>query len=138
MAGRSMSRNLAKQVCAGWASRTSIFIISIASIPKYPSKRPSAPWPNWYRRARFATSDSPKPAQKRCSPAQLALAWLLARGEDIVPIAGTKRRSYLEQNLGALQVKLTAADLSRLDRAAPPGAAAGARYPQEAMQRVNI
>jgi len=77
-------------------------------------------------------------AQKRCSPAQLALAWLLARGEDIVPIAGTKRRSYLEQNLGALQVKLTAADLSRLDRAAPLGAAAGARYPQEAMQRVNI
>jgi len=77
-------------------------------------------------------------AEKRCSPAQLALAWLLARGEDIVPIAGTKRRSYLEQNLGALQVKLTPADLSRLDRAAPPGATAGARYPQEAMQRVNI
>jgi aryl-alcohol dehydrogenase-like predicted oxidoreductase len=77
-------------------------------------------------------------AEKRCEPAQLALAWLLARGEEIVPIAGTKRRSYLEQNVGALQVKLTAADLSRLDRAAPPGATAGARYPQEAMQRVNI
>jgi len=77
-------------------------------------------------------------AEKRCSPAQVALAWLLARGEDIVPIAGTKRRSYLEQNVGALQVRLTAADLSRLDRAAPAGATAGARYPQEAMQRVNI
>jgi aryl-alcohol dehydrogenase-like predicted oxidoreductase len=77
-------------------------------------------------------------AEKRCSPAQLALAWLLARGEDIVPIAGTKRRSYLEQNAGAPQVRLTAADLSRLDRAAPPGVAAGARYAQEAMQRVNI
>ena len=77
-------------------------------------------------------------AEKRCSAAQLALAWLLARGDDIVPIAGTKRRSYLEQNLGAVQVKLSANDLSRLDRAAPRGAAAGARYPQEAMQRVNI
>ncbi len=77
-------------------------------------------------------------AEKRCSPAQLALAWLLARGQDIVPIAGTKRRSYLEQNVGAVQVSLTAADLSRLDRAAPPGATAGARYAQEAMQRVNI
>jgi aryl-alcohol dehydrogenase-like predicted oxidoreductase len=76
--------------------------------------------------------------EKGCSPAQLALAWVLARGEDIVPIPGTKRRSYLEQNAGALQVKLTAADLSRLDRAAPPGATAGARYPQQAMQRVNI
>jgi aryl-alcohol dehydrogenase-like predicted oxidoreductase len=77
-------------------------------------------------------------AEKRCSAAQLALAWLLARGDDIVPIAGTKRRSYLEQNLGAVQVKLSANDLSRLDRAAPRGAASGARYPQEAMQRVNI
>lgn len=77
-------------------------------------------------------------AEKRCSPAQLALAWLLARGQDIVPIAGTKRRSYLEQNVGAVQVSLTAADLSRLDRTAPAGATAGARYAQEAMQRVNI
>jgi aryl-alcohol dehydrogenase-like predicted oxidoreductase len=77
-------------------------------------------------------------AEKRCSAAQLALAWLLARGDDIVPIAGTKRRSYLEQNVGAVQVKLSANDLSRLDRAAPRGAASGARYPQEAMQRVNI
>lgn len=77
-------------------------------------------------------------AEKRCSPAQLALAWLLARGQEIVPIAGTKRRSYLEQNAGAVQVSLTGADLSRLDRTAPPGATAGARYAQEAMQRVNI
>ena len=77
-------------------------------------------------------------AEKRCSTAQLALAWLLARGDDIVPIAGTKRRSYLEQNVGAVEVKLSANDLSRLDRAAPRGAASGARYPQEAMQRVNI
>jgi aryl-alcohol dehydrogenase-like predicted oxidoreductase len=77
-------------------------------------------------------------AEKRCAPAQLALAWLLTRGEDVVPIAGTKRRSYLEENIGALRITLTPADLERLDRAAPPGVASGARYPQEAMQRVNI
>jgi aryl-alcohol dehydrogenase-like predicted oxidoreductase len=77
-------------------------------------------------------------AEKHCTAAQLALAWLLARGDDIVPIAGTKRRIYLEQNAGALEIKLTQADFTRLDRVAPPGATAGARYPQEAMQRVNI
>lgn len=77
-------------------------------------------------------------AEKRCTPAQLALAWLLARSEEIVPIAGTKRRTYLEQNAGAVQVKLTAADLARLDQIAPRGATAGARYPEAAMQRVNI
>jgi len=77
-------------------------------------------------------------AEKGCTPAQLALAWLLAQGEDIVPIAGTKRRSYLEQNIGALQVTLTASDLARLDQIAPRGVTAGARYPEHAMQRVNI
>lgn len=77
-------------------------------------------------------------AEKDCTPAQLALAWLLARGEEIVPIAGTKRRTYLEQNIGALEVKLTQTDLARLDRIAPLGVTAGARYPQEAMQRVNV
>lgn len=77
-------------------------------------------------------------AEKHCSAAELALAWVLARGDDIVPIAGTKRRTYLEQNVGALRMELTPADLSRLDRVAPPGATAGARYPQEAMRRVNI
>src|SRR5437879_8986976 len=68
--------------------------------------------------------------EKRCSAAQLALAWLLARGDDVVPIAGTKRRSYLEQNVGALQVSLTVTDLSRLELPAPPGATAAARTPQ--------
>lgn len=77
-------------------------------------------------------------AEKSCTPAQLALAWLLARGQEIVPIAGTKRRTYLEENIGAVEVKLTRADLARLDRIAPPGVTAGARYPQEAMQRVNV
>jgi len=76
--------------------------------------------------------------EKGCTPAQLALAWLLARGQDIVPIAGTKRRGYIEQNIGAVRVQLTAIDLARLERAAPRGATAGARYAPEAMKRVNI
>jgi aryl-alcohol dehydrogenase-like predicted oxidoreductase len=67
-------------------------------------------------------------AQKGASPGQLALAWVLAQGEDVVPIPGTKRRSYLEENVGALDVELTADDLARLDAIAPPGAAAGTRY----------
>ena len=67
--------------------------------------------------------------QKGCTPAQLALAWLLAQGAHIVPIPGTKKRQRLQENLGALDVDLTAADLDRLDELAPAGATAGARYP---------
>ena len=74
-------------------------------------------------------------AEKRCRPSQLALAWVLARGEDIVPIPGTKRVKYLEENVGALDVRLTPDDLARIDAVMPPGAAAGLRYP-EAMMRV--
>jgi aryl-alcohol dehydrogenase-like predicted oxidoreductase len=77
-------------------------------------------------------------AEKNCTPAQLALAWVLAQGEDIVPIPGTKRRTYLDQNLGALDVKLTAADLQRIDEVAPRGAAVGARYPEEYMDRLGV
>jgi len=75
--------------------------------------------------------------RKQCTPAQLALAWVLAQGEDIVPIPGTKRRAYLEENVAALGVNLTRADLAELDAAAPRGAAAGQRYPESAMQAVN-
>ena len=75
--------------------------------------------------------------EKGCTATQLALAWVLAQGGDIVPIPGTKRRSYLEQNVGALHVELTAEDLARIDRAFPPGAAAGMRYPEAAMKAVN-
>jgi aryl-alcohol dehydrogenase-like predicted oxidoreductase len=75
--------------------------------------------------------------QKRCTPAQLALAWVLAQGEDIVPIPGTKRRKYLEENLGALNVTLTQEDLRKLDEIAPKGAAAGERYPANMMAIVN-
>jgi aryl-alcohol dehydrogenase-like predicted oxidoreductase len=68
-------------------------------------------------------------SEKGCTPAQLALAWVLAQGEHIVPIPGTKRRKYLEENAGALEVQLTAADLARIDAAVPRGAASGPRYP---------
>ncbi|KRE78268.1 aldo/keto reductase [Arthrobacter sp. Soil763] len=67
--------------------------------------------------------------EKGCTPAQLALAWLLAQGEHIVPIPGTKKRERLRENLGAVDVDLTPSDLARLDELAPAGAAAGARYP---------
>ena len=76
-------------------------------------------------------------ADKGCTPAQLALAWVLAQGEDIVPIPGTKRRSYLEDNLGALDVALDDADLARIDRVMPHGAASGDRYPPATMAAVN-
>jgi aryl-alcohol dehydrogenase-like predicted oxidoreductase len=74
-------------------------------------------------------------AEKRCRPSQLALAWVLAQGDDIVPIPGTKRVAYLEENVGALDVRLTRDDLARIAAVMPPGAAAGLRYP-EAMMRV--
>ena len=75
--------------------------------------------------------------EKGCTAAQLALAWVLAQGRDVVPIPGTKRRKYLEDNLGALDVRLSAADLGRIDEVAPAGAAAGLRYPEFMMAFVN-
>jgi aryl-alcohol dehydrogenase-like predicted oxidoreductase len=75
--------------------------------------------------------------EKGCTPSQLALAWLLAQGEDIVPIPGTKRRRYLEENVGAVAVKLSAKDLRRIDEVAPKGAAAGARYAEGGMRTIN-
>jgi aryl-alcohol dehydrogenase-like predicted oxidoreductase len=76
--------------------------------------------------------------EKGCAPSQLALAWVLAQGDDIVPIPGTKRRRYLEENVGALDVRLTADDLARIDRIVPPGAAAGTRYPEPGMKMVGL
>ncbi len=76
-------------------------------------------------------------SEKDCAPSQLALAWVLAQGNDIVPIPGTKRRKYLEENVGALDVKLTAADLARIDRVIPPGAASGERYAPHALRAVS-
>jgi len=72
--------------------------------------------------------------KKRCTPGQLALAWLLAQGDDIVPIPGTKHRTYIEENVGALNVTLSGAELEELDEV---GSAAGARYPEGGMRTVN-
>ena len=74
----------------------------------------------------------------RCTPAQVALAWLLAQGRDVVPIPGTKRRSYLEQNAAAADIKLAADEVRLLSQAFPPGAAAGTRYPEKQMKTVGI
>jgi aryl-alcohol dehydrogenase-like predicted oxidoreductase len=76
-------------------------------------------------------------ASKRCTASQLALAWVLAQGTNIVPIPGTKRRKYLEENVGALDVKLTPADLKQIEEASPKGAVAGQRYPEEMMRMVG-
>jgi aryl-alcohol dehydrogenase-like predicted oxidoreductase len=75
---------------------------------------------------------------KGITAAQLALAWLLAQGKDVVPIPGTRRRARLEENVAAAAVMLTPAELARLDEAAPPGAAAGTRYPEAGMRSVGI
>ena len=75
--------------------------------------------------------------EKGCTPGQLALAWLLARAPDIVPIPGTKKRSYLEENARAAEVALTTEDLRRIDAVAPLGVAAGPRYPAQAMHTIN-
>jgi aryl-alcohol dehydrogenase-like predicted oxidoreductase len=75
--------------------------------------------------------------EKKCTTAQLALAWVMAQGEDIVPIPGTKRRKYLQENVGALNVSLTSEDLARVDEVAPRGAFASLRYPESMMAAVN-
>ncbi|HEY1199227.1 MAG TPA: aldo/keto reductase [Thermoplasmata archaeon] len=75
--------------------------------------------------------------EKGCTPAQLALAWLLAQGDDIVPIPGTKRRKYLEENATAVEVALSASDLARIETAIPKGAAAGDRYSPESFALIE-
>ena len=75
--------------------------------------------------------------RKKCTPAQAALAWVLAQGNDIVPIPGTKRRSYLEENIAAVSITFTTEELRRIGDAIPAGAAAGTRYPERSMGAVN-
>jgi aryl-alcohol dehydrogenase-like predicted oxidoreductase len=77
-------------------------------------------------------------AERRATAAQLALAWVLAQGKDIAPIPGTKRRKYLEENVGALAIHLTPDDLRRIDEVAPRDVAAGGRYPENMMHMVNV
>jgi aryl-alcohol dehydrogenase-like predicted oxidoreductase len=76
--------------------------------------------------------------EKRCTPAQLVLAWLLAQGKDIVAIPGTKRKARVDENIGALAVRLSQEDIQRISDAAPLGAGAGTRYPADAMKRVYL
>jgi aryl-alcohol dehydrogenase-like predicted oxidoreductase len=90
---------------------------------------------NFQRNLDLVSQVSEIAAEKRCTPAQLALAWVLAQGQDIVPIPGTKRRKYLRENVDALDVMLNADDLERIDELAPKDVAAGSRYP-EAMMRL--
>jgi aryl-alcohol dehydrogenase-like predicted oxidoreductase len=77
-------------------------------------------------------------AEKGCKASQLALAWVLAQGEEIVPIPGTTRRAHLEENLAALEIELSPQDLARLNETLPKGAAAGERYPERALKVVNL
>jgi len=76
--------------------------------------------------------------QKNCTPSQLALAWVLAQGEDIIPIPGTKRVKYLEENVGALDVKLSADDQAQIEKFLPEGAVAGERYNEQMMRLIDV
>jgi aryl-alcohol dehydrogenase-like predicted oxidoreductase len=76
--------------------------------------------------------------EKGCTASQLALAWMLAQGDDIIPIPGTKRRSYLEQNAAAVEIRLKSKELKRIEEIAPRGVASGGRYPEEMMGFVNL
>jgi aryl-alcohol dehydrogenase-like predicted oxidoreductase len=92
---------------------------------------------NFQRNLALVARVSELAAAKQCTPSQLALAWVLAQGQDIVPIPGTKRRSYLDENLGALDVVLTQSDLAQIEAILPKNAAAGLRYPEAAMTAVG-
>jgi aryl-alcohol dehydrogenase-like predicted oxidoreductase len=92
---------------------------------------------NFTKNLTLATRVRDLAREKGCTPAQLALAWVLAQGKDLVPIPGTKRRAYLEDNLGALAVKLTKTEAKRIAEALPRGAAAGMRYNEGGMRTVN-
>jgi aryl-alcohol dehydrogenase-like predicted oxidoreductase len=107
------------------------------SADDYRSKTPRFQGENFERNLELVRRIEKLAAEKHCTTAQLALAWVLAQGENIVPIPGTKRRKYLEENAGALNVQLTVADLARINEAAPEGSTAGTRYPEAMMHTVN-
>ena len=92
---------------------------------------------NFQRNLRLVDEINAFARERGCTPSQLALAWVLAQGLDIVPIPGTKQRQYLDENVGALDVPLTEVDLTRIDCVLPPGVAAGERYPPPAMQALD-
>jgi len=92
---------------------------------------------NFYRNLKLVEKIKEIAAQKQCTPAQLALAWLLAKGEDIIPIPGTKRRSRLHENVGAVEIALTTSEVQQIEAVVPIGSAAGTRYPEAFMHSVN-
>jgi aryl-alcohol dehydrogenase-like predicted oxidoreductase len=112
----------------------------VADIPEDDRRRvhPRFEEKNLQRNVEFVKKVEQFARDKGCTPGQLALAWLLARGQDIVPIPGTKRRERLEENVGALQVRLTADDVARISDAVPAGAVAGLRYPEPLMKAVYL
>ena len=112
----------------------------VADIPEDDRRRahPRFEEKNLERNVEFVEKVEQFAREKGCTPGQLALAWLLARGKDIVPIPGTKRRDRLEENLGALQVRLTPEDVARISDAVPAGAVAGLRYPEPLMKGVYL
>lgn len=93
---------------------------------------------NWKHNKSIVDTIERLAAEKKCTPAQLALAWVLACGKDIVPIPGTKRMKYIEENAKAAEIMLSENDLRAIDEAIPPGTTAGERYPERAMRAVNI
>jgi aryl-alcohol dehydrogenase-like predicted oxidoreductase len=92
---------------------------------------------NFYRNLALVKKIEEIATQKQCTPAQLALTWLLAKGEDIIPIPGMKRRSRLHENVGAVDIVLTTAELQQIEAIVPIGAAAGTRYPEALMDSLN-
>jgi aryl-alcohol dehydrogenase-like predicted oxidoreductase len=104
----------------------------------YRRNQPRFQGDNFYRNLDLVKRVEEIAAEKGATPSQLALAWVMAQGEDVVPIPGTKRRQYLEENAAAVDIRLTADDLRRIDEVAPKGAAAGTRYPEAGMARVNL
>lgn len=92
---------------------------------------------NFYRNLELVEKIKEIATQKQCTPAQLALAWLLAKGEDIIPIPGMKRTARLNENVRAVEIGLTADELQQIEAVVPIGSAAGTRYPEALMQSVN-
>jgi len=93
---------------------------------------------NFQRNLRLAQTVREIAGELGCTPSQLALAWVLAQGEDMVPIPGTRHVRYLEENVGALALSLSAEQRARIDAAFPPGAAAGPRYHEQGMKTINL
>lgn len=93
---------------------------------------------NFNKNLQLVTKIEELAQEKGCTPSQLALAWLLAQGDDIVPIPGTKRRKYLEMNIGAVEVELSPVDLETIDTIAPKGVASGTRYNESAMKALGL